>query len=82
MIRHQVMYNLMAQGGYTTQGGPEAKDATVEDALPGYSSIMAMPIPWVEVEDISGAVLYLLSDAARYLTGVELPVNGGFNRGW
>lgn len=83
MIRHPVMYKLMAQGGYTKQNeGVDAREATVEDAIPGYSSIMAMPIPWVEPEDISGAVLYLLSDAARYITGVELPVNGGFNRGW
>lgn len=29
-------------------------------------------------EDVSGAVLFLLSDAARFVTGQLLPVNGGF----
>ena len=29
-------------------------------------------------EDVSGAVSYLLSDGARFVTGQVLPVNGGF----
>ncbi len=29
-------------------------------------------------EDVTGAVLFLLSDAARFITGQLLPVNGGF----
>ena len=28
-------------------------------------------------EDVAGAVLYLASDAAKFITGVELPVDGG-----
>ena len=28
-------------------------------------------------EDVAGAVLYLASDAGRFITGVELPVDGG-----
>jgi NAD(P)-dependent dehydrogenase (short-subunit alcohol dehydrogenase family) len=30
------------------------------------------------VEDVAGAVCYLLSDEAAYVTGVNLPVDGGF----
>jgi SDR family mycofactocin-dependent oxidoreductase len=82
MIRHDVMYRLMAGGGYgDPSGGAVERAVTVEDAYPGYSSIMSMGIPWVEPEDVSGAVVYLLSDAARYVTGTELAVNGGFNKG-
>jgi len=36
-----------------------------------------IPIPWVDAKDISAAVLFLVSDEARYVTGVQLPVDGG-----
>ena len=29
-------------------------------------------------EDVSGAVLFALSDLSRFITGQTLPVNGGF----
>jgi NAD(P)-dependent dehydrogenase (short-subunit alcohol dehydrogenase family) len=36
-----------------------------------------LPIGWVEPVDVSNAILFLASDEARYITGVELPVDGG-----
>lgn len=33
---------------------------------------------WAEPEDIAGAVVYLASDAARYVHGILLPVDGGW----
>ncbi|MXN67278.1 2-dehydro-3-deoxy-D-gluconate 5-dehydrogenase KduD [Stappia sp. GBMRC 2046] len=33
---------------------------------------------WAEPEDISGAVTYLASDAARYVHGIVIPVDGGW----
>ena len=36
-----------------------------------------LPIGWVEPEDISNAILFLVSDEARYITGVTLPVDRG-----
>lgn len=37
----------------------------------------ALDIPWIEVEDVSNAVLWLCSDEARYVTGVTMPIDGG-----
>jgi (+)-trans-carveol dehydrogenase len=36
-----------------------------------------LPIPWVEPQDVSNAVLFFASDEARYLTGVTLPIDAG-----
>lgn len=38
-----------------------------------------LPVPMVECQDISEAVVYLVSDSGRYLTGVTLPVDAGFH---
>jgi SDR family mycofactocin-dependent oxidoreductase len=38
----------------------------------------ALPVQVVEPDDIANAVLWLVSDAARYVTGVTLPVDAGF----
>jgi SDR family mycofactocin-dependent oxidoreductase len=57
-------------------GGRE--DATLEDVIEVYESIAALPIPWTEPEDIANAVVWLASDEARYVTGVCLPVDGGW----
>jgi SDR family mycofactocin-dependent oxidoreductase len=37
----------------------------------------ALPVPVVQADDIANAVAWLVSDAARYVTGVTLPVDAG-----
>ncbi|KLO27500.1 3-ketoacyl-ACP reductase [Mycolicibacter heraklionensis] len=37
-----------------------------------------MPVGMLEPEDISAAIAYLVSDAAKYVTGVTFPVDAGF----
>jgi NAD(P)-dependent dehydrogenase (short-subunit alcohol dehydrogenase family) len=38
----------------------------------------ALPVEMVEPVDISNAIVWLVSDEARYVTGVSLPVDAGF----
>ncbi|MCD5312921.1 mycofactocin-coupled SDR family oxidoreductase [Kineosporia babensis] len=38
----------------------------------------ALPVPVLQPEDISNAIAWLVSDEARYITGVTLPVDAGF----
>lgn len=52
-------------------------DPTLEKAIEGFASLNGLPVPWVESDDISNAVLYLASEAGRYVTGVTLPVDAG-----
>jgi SDR family mycofactocin-dependent oxidoreductase len=37
-----------------------------------------MPVPMIEAMDVSNAIAWLVSDEARYVTGVTLPVDAGF----
>ncbi|WP_319436864.1 mycofactocin-coupled SDR family oxidoreductase [Mycobacterium sp. RTGN5] len=37
-----------------------------------------LPVPFVEPVDVTNAVLYLISETARYVTGMTLPVDAGF----
>jgi SDR family mycofactocin-dependent oxidoreductase len=70
MIQNPGTYQLFA---------PDDPEPTQEKALPGFLSLNAMEVPWVEPIDISNAVLFLGSDEARYITGVTLPVDAGAN---
>lgn len=54
-------------------------DAAVDDMVFAATSSNQLPIPWVEADDITNAVLYLASDEARYVTGIALPVDAGLS---
>jgi (+)-trans-carveol dehydrogenase len=42
-----------------------------------FRNSMPMGLPWIEPDQISDAVVFLASDAARYITGTVLPVDQG-----
>ena len=56
---------------------PDLANPTVDDVMPAFYHFQALPIPYVEPRDISNAVLWLASDEARYVTGVNLRVDAG-----
>jgi SDR family mycofactocin-dependent oxidoreductase len=61
---------------------PDLENPTREDATPAFHVQQAMPIPWVEPVDISNAVLFLASDEARYVTGMQMRVDAGGYLKW
>ncbi|WP_249522492.1 mycofactocin-coupled SDR family oxidoreductase [Modestobacter marinus] len=52
-------------------------EVTREEAAESFRTMNALPVEWVEPVDISNAILFLVSDDARYITGVQLPVDAG-----
>ncbi|MGE5697803.1 MAG: mycofactocin-coupled SDR family oxidoreductase [Candidatus Sericytochromatia bacterium] len=56
---------------------PDLENPGPEDMAPICQMFHTLPIPWVEAQDISNAVLFFASDESRYITGVTLPVDAG-----
>jgi (+)-trans-carveol dehydrogenase len=56
---------------------PDLEHPGKADMEPICRNFHMLPIPWVEPEDISNAVLFLASDESRYITGVPLPIDAG-----
>lgn len=56
---------------------PDLEEPTLAQCLAGMASINLLPVPYVEPEDISRAVEFLVSDTGRYITGAAIPVDAG-----
>ncbi len=73
---HGVRVNAIAPGWIKTnltelvQGDPKLADPILERTPMGR---------WGEPEDMAGTALFLASSGARFLTGVTIPVDGGFS---
>ena len=68
MLQSQPMYDVFR---------PDLEHPTREDAELAFPAMQPMPIGYVEPVDISNAVLFLASDEARYVTGLQLKVDAG-----
>jgi SDR family mycofactocin-dependent oxidoreductase len=68
MIQNQALRKLFR---------PDLDSPGPEDVKAGFAAMNLLPIPWVEPVDVSNAIVWLASDAARYITGVTLPVDAG-----
>jgi SDR family mycofactocin-dependent oxidoreductase len=56
---------------------PDLPEPTREDAEVVFPVLQAMPVPWIEPEDVSHLVVYLASDESRYVTGQQVFVDAG-----
>ncbi|QII07300.1 mycofactocin-coupled SDR family oxidoreductase [Rhodococcoides fascians A25f] len=68
MLQNDAMYKLFR---------PDLDAPTHEDAQSAFGSSHKLPVKTISTRDISEAVLYLASDAARFVTGQQLKVDAG-----
>ncbi|MET7770035.1 mycofactocin-coupled SDR family oxidoreductase [Nocardia sp. NPDC005366] len=61
---------------------PDLANPTREDAEQAFPIQQVIPVPYVEPEDISDMVVYLASDEARYVTGMQMRVDAGGYLRW
>jgi SDR family mycofactocin-dependent oxidoreductase len=77
---HRIRVNTVHPTGVNT---PMVVNEAMQEFLaqdPSLSNAMAnaLPVDMVEAVDISNAILWLVSDDARYVTGITVPVDAGF----
>jgi (+)-trans-carveol dehydrogenase len=57
---------------------PHLENPTEDDVREPFESLNILPgVAWIEPGDVSDAVLFLCSDAAKFITGVALPIDAG-----
>lgn len=56
---------------------PDLKTPTREEAEAAFPAMQAMPVPYIEAQDVSNAVVFLASDESRFVTGTQLRVDAG-----
>jgi SDR family mycofactocin-dependent oxidoreductase len=69
--------HLLHNDGLYSLFRPDLAKPTREDVEPAFTMFQAMPIPYVEPQDISALVLFLASDESRYVTGQQIRVDAG-----
>jgi (+)-trans-carveol dehydrogenase len=56
---------------------PDLDNPTASDFAEATPALNAMPVAWLEPDDIADAVAWLASDESRYVTGAAIPVDAG-----
>jgi (+)-trans-carveol dehydrogenase len=69
MVQNDAMYKLFV---------PHIEHPTREQAAEVFATMNPIPTPWVDAEDVTNAVLFLVSDEARFVTGLEFKIDAGF----
>jgi len=72
----RIRVNCLTPGWVRTPMTEEAVNAMTEQQLQAVSDMHALG--WGEAEDVANSAAFLLSDAARWITGSNLYVDGGY----
>ncbi|HVX20582.1 MAG TPA: mycofactocin-coupled SDR family oxidoreductase [Acidimicrobiales bacterium] len=68
MIKNDALYALFR---------PDLGSPSLSDAEPGLAALNLLDVSLIEPGDVSAAISWLVSDDARYVTGIALPVDAG-----
>lgn len=68
MIHNDMIYGIMR---------PDLEHPTMDDVAGPMAALHVQPVPWLEPEEITAAVLYLVSEGARHVTGSVIDVDAG-----
>ncbi len=68
MIHNDALYSMMR---------PDLEKPTADDVAPVFASLHAQPIPWLEAEEITRAVLFFAAEAGAHISGTVLPIDAG-----
>ncbi|OBI60042.1 MULTISPECIES: mycofactocin-coupled SDR family oxidoreductase [Mycolicibacterium] len=77
LLQNDGMYSMF-RPDLTEQG----KKVTRDDAEPLFTIFQAMPIPYIEPEDMANLGVFLASDDSRYITGQQIRVDAGSLLKW
>lgn len=58
---------------------PDLDHPTRDDAEPVLESMATLPTAWIQPEDVSNLVRFLVSDEARYMSGSAIDVSAGWS---
>ncbi|NYF12432.1 (+)-trans-carveol dehydrogenase [Pseudoclavibacter sp. JAI123] len=61
---------------------PDLEHPTPDDVRELWSRGKLLDIGWIEPVDVANAVLFLASPEARYITGIQLPIDAGSTTKW
>jgi len=68
MLHNDMLYRLMR---------PDLEHPTKEDVAGPMASLHVQPVPWLEPDEITSAVVFLCSEGARHITGSVIDVDAG-----
>jgi SDR family mycofactocin-dependent oxidoreductase len=88
LARHQIRVNvvhptncdtpMIQNSAIRSLFAPDVDNPTREAVEPMFQTLTALDTPWVSPEDISKAVLYLVGDSGRYVTGAQMEITAGY----
>ena len=68
MIHNDTLYRLMR---------PDLEQPGADDVAGVMASLHVQPVPWLEAEEITSALVFLCSEGARHITGSVIDVDAG-----